>query len=218
VEYKTRVQGAKLGAVQKKNKQQMQSFMKKMKEAEAQKATALTSSSTNNTTSGLSLPAFDVTSWMELVVAYARVKKRAVTKLVGGLGMILAKTTNSGKELIVDSHLLPTTKVGEIIANKIQEYVKLSQYPTTTILLCGPIIGTSPAAPKAVAFSSRRPNYLIPEILKPNVIALDVYFVAGWTGFVGPPDLEIDPRRVEFNIISGTSMSCPHVSGIIALL
>jgi hypothetical protein len=63
----------------------MQSFMKKMKEAEAQKATALTSSSTNNTTSGLSLPAFDVTSWMELVVAYARVKKRAVTKLVGGL-------------------------------------------------------------------------------------------------------------------------------------
>jgi hypothetical protein len=155
---------------------------------------------------------------MELVVAYARVKKRAVTKLVGGLGMILAKTTNSGKELIVDSHLLPTTKVGEIIANKIQEYVKLSQYPTTTILLCGTIIGTSPAAPKVVAFSSQRPNYLTPEILKLDVIALDVYFVAGWTGFVGPTDLEIDPGRVEFNIISGTSMSCPHVSGIIALL
>jgi hypothetical protein len=192
--------------------------MKKMKEAEAQKATALTSSSTNNTTSGLSLPAFDVTSWMELVVAYARVKKRAVTKLVGGLGMIMAKTTNSGKELIVDSHLLPTTKVGEIIANKIQEYVKLSQYPTTTILLCGTIIGTSPAAPKAVAFSSRGPNYLTPEILKPDVIALDVYFLAGWTGFVGPTDLEIDPGRVEFNNISGTSMSCPRISGIIALL
>ncbi|KAJ6348074.1 hypothetical protein OIU76_004536 [Salix suchowensis] len=148
----------------------------------------------------------------------ARVEKGAAVKLAGGLGMILANTADSGEELIADSHLLPATEVGEIAANKIREYVKLSQYPTATINFRGTIIGTSPAAPKVAAFSSRGPNYLTPEILKPDVIAPGVNILAGWTGFVGPTDLEIDPRRVEFNIISGTSMSCPHVSGIVALL
>ncbi|KAJ6327410.1 hypothetical protein OIU78_014315 [Salix suchowensis] len=80
------------------------------------------------------------------------------------------------------------------------------------------LLPATEVAPKVAAFSSRGPNYLTPEILKPDVIAPGVNILAGWTGFVGPTDLEIDPRRVEFNIISGTSMSCPHVSGIVALL
>ena len=139
---------------------------------------------------------------MELIVAYARVKKGAAIKLAGGIRMILANTADSGEKLIVDSHLLPATKIGEIVTIKIREYVKLSQYPTATILFHGTIIGTSPSAPKVAAFSSRGPNYLTPEILKPDVIAPGVNILAGWTGFVGPTDLEIDPRRVEFNIIS----------------
>lgn len=80
------------------------------------------------------------------------------------------------------------------------------------------MIGGSPSAPKVAAFSSRGPNHLTPEILKPDVIAPGVNILAGWTGFTGPTDLDIDPRRVEFNIISGTSMSCPHVSGLAGLL
>lgn len=148
----------------------------------------------------------------------ARVEKGAAVKLAGGLGMILANTDESGEELIADSHLIPATMVGAIAGDKIREYIKLSQYPTATIVFRGTVISPSPPAPKVAAFSSRGPNSLTAEILKPDVIAPGVNILAAWTGSTGPTDLEIDPRRVDFNIISGTSMSCPHVSGLAALL
>ncbi|XP_022715292.1 subtilisin-like protease SBT1.4 [Durio zibethinus] len=148
----------------------------------------------------------------------ARVEKGSAVKLAGGLGMILANTEESGEELIADAHLIPATMVGEIAGNKIRKYIKISPFPTATIAVRGTVIGPSPSAPKVAAFSSRGPNHLTPEILKPDVIAPGVNILAGWTGFAAPTDLDIDPRRVNFNIISGTSMSCPHVSGLAALL
>ncbi|XP_031262039.1 subtilisin-like protease SBT1.4 [Pistacia vera] len=158
----------------------------------------------------------------KIVVCYrggnARVEKGSAVKLAGGLGMILANTNESGEELIADSHLVPATMVGEIAGKKIRDYLKLSQFPTATIKFYGTVISPSPPAPKVAAFSSRGPNHLTPEILKPDVIAPGVNILAAWTGSNGPTDLDIDPRRVDFNIISGTSMSCPHVSGLAALL
>ncbi|XP_062154440.1 subtilisin-like protease SBT1.4 [Alnus glutinosa] len=148
----------------------------------------------------------------------ARVEKGSAVKLAGGLGLILANTADSGEELISDSHLLPATMVGRIAGDQIKDYIRLGQFPTATIAFRGTVVGTSPSAPKVAAFSSRGPNHLTAEILKPDVIAPGVNILAGWTGFTGPTDLDIDSRRVEFNIISGTSMSCPHVSGIAALL
>lgn len=148
----------------------------------------------------------------------ARVEKGSAVKLAGGLGMIMANTEESGEELIADSHLIPATMVGEIAGNQIRQYIKSNQFPSATIVFHGTVIGTSPPAPKVASFSSRGPNHLTPEILKPDVIAPGVNILAGWTGASAPTDLDIDPRRVEFNIISGTSMSCPHVSGIAALL
>ncbi|XP_010322825.1 subtilisin-like protease SBT1.4 [Solanum lycopersicum] len=148
----------------------------------------------------------------------ARVEKGSAVKLAGGVGMILANLADSGEELVADSHLLPATMVGQKAGDEIREYVISDPSPTATIVFKGTVIGNSPAAPRVAAFSSRGPNHLTPEILKPDVTAPGVNILAGWTGANGPTDLEIDPRRVEFNIISGTSMSCPHVSGLAALL
>ncbi|XAR49881.1 Tripeptidyl-peptidase II [Bertholletia excelsa] len=148
----------------------------------------------------------------------ARVAKGSAVKLAGGVGMIMANTEESGEELIADSHLIPATMVGQIAAEKIRAYVKSDPSPTATIVFRGTVIGRSPSAPRVAAFSSRGPNHLTPEILKPDVIAPGVNILAGWTGLAGPTDLDIDPRRVDFNIISGTSMSCPHVSGLAGLL
>ncbi|XP_059303014.1 subtilisin-like protease SBT1.4 [Lycium ferocissimum] len=148
----------------------------------------------------------------------ARVEKGSAVKQAGGVGMVLANLADSGEELVADSHLIPGTMVGQKAGDKIRDYVKSDPKPTATITFRGTVIGKSPSAPRIAAFSARGPNYVTPEILKPDVTAPGVNILAGWTGSVGPTDLEIDKRRVEFNIISGTSMSCPHVSGLAALL
>ncbi|CAH8359824.1 unnamed protein product [Eruca vesicaria subsp. sativa] len=148
----------------------------------------------------------------------ARVEKGSAVKIAGGAGMILANTAESGEELTADSHLLPATMVGAKAGDQIREYIKHSISPTATITFLGTLISPTPPSPRVAAFSSRGPNHITPVILKPDVIAPGVNILAGWTGMIGPTDLDIDPRRVEFNIISGTSMSCPHVSGLAALL
>jgi hypothetical protein len=68
------------------------------------------------------------------------------------------------------------------------------------------------------AFSSKGPNTITPEILKPDITAPGVSVIAAYTEAQGPTNQEFDHRRVQFNSVSGTSMSCPHVSGIVGLL
>ncbi|KAA8522624.1 hypothetical protein F0562_013015 [Nyssa sinensis] len=147
----------------------------------------------------------------------ARVQKGAVVKAAGGVGMVLANTAANGEELVADAHLLPATTVGQKSGDAIKSYLFSDSNPTATILFEGTKVGIEPS-PVVAAFSSRGPNSITPEILKPDVIAPGVNIIAGWSGSVGPTGLAIDTRRVGFNIISGTSMSCPHVSGLAALL
>lgn len=54
--------------------------------------------------------------------------------------------------------------------------------------------------------------------MQPDITAPGVSILAAFTGLVGPTSLPFDSRRVLFNSESGTSMSCPHVSGIAGLL
>lgn len=147
----------------------------------------------------------------------ARVQKGSEVKAAGGAGMVLANTATNGEELVADAHLLPATAVGQKSGEEIKNYLLTDSNPTATILFAGTKLGIEPS-PVVAAFSSRGPNSMTPEILKPDIIAPGVNIIASWTGAVGPTGLSDDPRRVEFNIISGTSMSCPHVSGLAALL
>ncbi|XP_061347576.1 subtilisin-like protease SBT1.7 [Gastrolobium bilobum] len=147
----------------------------------------------------------------------ARVQKGAVVKSAGGLGMVLSNTAANGEELVADSHLLPATAVGEREGDAIKKYLFSDPKPTVKILFEGTKVGIQPS-PVVAAFSSRGPNSITPQILKPDLIAPGVNILAGWSKAVGPTGLSVDGRRVDFNIISGTSMSCPHVSGLAALI
>ncbi|KAM1730899.1 hypothetical protein PS1_016879 [Malus domestica] len=146
-----------------------------------------------------------------------RAQKSLVVKQAGGLGMILTNTDDYGEELVADAYLLPAAAVGAIAGAAIKSYIASDSNPTATIALGDTELGVQPS-PVVASFSSRGPNLFTPEILKPDLIAPGVNILAGWTGAVGPTGLNEDKRRVDFNIISGTSMSCPHVSGLAALV
>nr|GMC78072.1 subtilisin-like protease SBT1.4 [Ipomoea batatas] len=147
------------------------------------------------------------------------VDKGMVVKLAGGVGMIIPNPPPYGYELVANADMIPTSVVTAPDGDIIREYVRSSPSTATAkIESKGTVTETSPSAPRVAAFSSRGPNVLTPEILKPDVIAPGVNILAAWTGAQSPSQSSADDRRTEFNIISGTSMACPHVSGLAAML
>ncbi|KAH0642569.1 hypothetical protein KY290_034148 [Solanum tuberosum] len=146
-----------------------------------------------------------------------RVAKGLVVKEANGVGMILANTPETGEELLADSHILPAVTVGRKVGDVIREYVKTENNPTVVFSFGGTVVKVKPS-PVVVTFSSRGPNAIVPQILKPDVIGPGVNILAAWPRNIGPTSLNIDTRRTSFNIVSATSMSCPHVSGVAALV
>lgn len=131
-----------------------------------------------------------------------RVEKGVVVKEAGGIGMILANNAASGEELVADSHLLPAVAVGSKAGDEIREYLKAEAKPTTILSFGGTVLGVKPS-PVVAAFSSRGPNVVTPEILKPDVIGPGVNILAGWSGASGPSGLKVDTRKTPYNIMSG---------------
>ncbi|KAF8041591.1 hypothetical protein BT93_A0247 [Corymbia citriodora subsp. variegata] len=147
----------------------------------------------------------------------ARVDKGEQALLAGAVGMVLANNLSMGNELNEDPHFLPASQVNYTDGSAIFSYINSTKFPTAQITSVATNLGVKPS-PFMAAFSSKGPNTIIPEILKPDITAPGVSVLAAYTEAAGPTNEDYDKRRVPFNIVSGTSMSCPHVSGVAGLL
>lgn len=146
-----------------------------------------------------------------------RAEKGQVVKEAGGAAMILANTEINLEEDSVDVHVLPATLVGFAESVRLKVYINSTRRARARIIFGGTVIGRS-RAPAVAQFSARGPSLYTPTILKPDVIAPGVNIIAAWPQNLGPSSLPEDNRRVNFTVMSGTSMACPHVSGITALI
>nr|TKR90054.1 hypothetical protein D5086_0000237020 [Populus alba] len=147
----------------------------------------------------------------------SRVVKGHEAELAGAVGMILANDEESGSELLSDPHVLPAAQLTFTDGQAVMEYIKSTKNPTASI---SPVHTDLRVVPNPVmaAFSSRGPSLIEPAILKPDVTAPGVDVIAAYTEAMGPSELPFDKRRTPYITMSGTSMSCPHVSGIVGLL
>ncbi|KAL3502944.1 hypothetical protein ACH5RR_037393 [Cinchona calisaya] len=147
----------------------------------------------------------------------ARVDKGLQAALVGAVGMVLANDKLSGNEIIADPHVLPASQINYTDGVAVFSYISSTRSPKAYITPPTTELGTKPA-PFMAAFSSKGPNTVTLELLKPDITAPGVSVIAAFTEAQGPTNQDFDKRRVLFNSESGTSMSCPHVSGIVGLL
>ncbi|KAL4565592.1 hypothetical protein LXL04_029694 [Taraxacum kok-saghyz] len=143
----------------------------------------------------------------------ARLEKGQTVKDAGGMGMILVNQQLEGASTLADAHVLPASHVGYNEGMVIKAYLNSTTSPMATLVFRGTVIGVD-SAPSVTSFSSRGPSLASPGILKPDIIGPGVSVVAAW-----PVSVENNTQsHTTFNIESGTSMSCPHLAGIAALL
>ncbi|XP_037413982.1 subtilisin-like protease SBT5.6 [Triticum dicoccoides] len=146
-----------------------------------------------------------------------RVGKGREVKRAGGAAIVLGNPPLYGSEVPVDAHVLPGTAVSMADVNTILKYINSSANPTAYLERSRTVVDVKPS-PVMAQFSSRGPNVLEPSILKPDVTAPGLNILAAWSEASSPTKLDGDNRVVKYNIISGTSMSCPHVSATAVLL
>lgn len=141
-----------------------------------------------------------------------RVAKGTAVKNAGGAGMIIANLRVEGYTTFTDPQVLPASVVSYADGLKIKSYISSAASDAkASITFKGTVTGSSVVAPVVAYFSSRGPSQADRNILKPDITGPGVNILAAWPFDVGTP-------AAKFNLISGTSMSTPHLTGVAAVL
>ncbi|XP_040377105.1 subtilisin-like protease SBT3.9 [Oryza brachyantha] len=100
--------------------------------------------------------------------------------------------------------VMPCVVVDYEIVNRIVSYADKTSTPVAKVSPAVTVVGSGVLSPRVAAFSSRGPSTKFPGILKPDIAAPGANILAA--------------VRDSYEFMSGTSMACPHVSAVVALL
>jgi len=128
----------------------------------------------------------------------------------GGVGMILYENSDDWN-LFSDTHFVPAVHIDQTPGLAIKAYIASDPDPSAEII--AEEVSEWPSAPSMTYFSSRGPNPVSPDLIKPDITAPGIQILAGNT----PTPIEGVPGEL-FQAIAGTSMSSPHVAGFFALI
>ncbi|KAI3900136.1 hypothetical protein MKW92_018216 [Papaver armeniacum] len=146
----------------------------------------------------------------------SRIFKGFVVRAGGGVGMILIDDDPLAESDHVREHVIPTTILEPKEIPVLREYLTSNhslRKPTAIIHSTTTNISIAIQAPKMAVFSSMGPNIVVPDIIKPDITAPGVRILAAWS-----PVAFTQFGSVKYRFESGTSMSCPHVSAIAAII
>jgi subtilisin family serine protease len=135
-----------------------------------------------------------------------------------GGGAVIFHNSASVNVTPTDNHPLPTVHMTNAVGQRLKDYldahpgrVRVSLYPGQARYAYK---DSRVVAREMASFSSRGPNPVAEDIIKPDVTAPGISILAG----ASPVHVETAAQGQLFQAIMGTSMSSPQVAGIFALL
>ncbi|CAA7394912.1 unnamed protein product [Spirodela intermedia] len=135
----------------------------------------------------------------------------------GGAGMILVNTAEWGGYLSYDYYTIPALHLNYTSGLAVYSYLNSTRSPTAHI--GAPTARIVKPEPEVCAQSGRGPGYRNSQLLKPDVIAPAISILAAYSpAKVIESRIPNESRRLPYFMLSGTSMACPHVAGVVALL
>lgn len=135
----------------------------------------------------------------------ARVNKSLAVLEAGGVGMIIVNT--SPNSVNADFHYVPSVHLQNTDRAAVKAYAAT---PGATATINASVLTFTDPAPLTASFSSRGPLRAGGgDLLKPDLIAPGQDILAAVSPAIAGRD---------FDLLSGTSMSSPHVAGLAALL
>ncbi|KAF8029407.1 hypothetical protein BT93_E1957 [Corymbia citriodora subsp. variegata] len=165
----------------------------------------------NNTLDSTFVKGRIVQCMVEALLSNDRREKAFSVRDAGGVGIILVNPVGQdvGFQFAISGAV-----IGHAEAEELQSYMVTEKYPTAKIAPTVTALNTEPA-PAMTMFSSVGPNIVTPDIIKPDITAPGAKILAAWSPLATK---STSGCPVNYNIISGTSMSCPHTAAVTAIL